>query len=528
MPQISKRFERRPIGRQIKREINGEIEPGLVSGMYSMAAPEWRTIYIVKWKPLNEQEYDEHLALKTVQHYYKSDDTYANEPFVDEEIRLLQQYNWDERKCPKKGTPEFGKEVQERFGNRSEETGKSGKGRRANAKQSTAGAAAKAASRAADAITTSVAAANRQKSDKEATPSALARVSGPIRHIADAVNDTADKIKEVPQVLGQMISDALPSSSRKQSSDRPAKSTGTKAAAQPLTDAAQKAQQAITAMSPAGASGTGKRASGTKQDAPPAKRFSRHASVAGPASAAVLDDQDEDIDIGREAPHAQKNEGSSGVVGSIAKIISTLSAAPSSQAQTSDHQGGEFEATGLQPAEKGNHGADSPAEADAAHQEEEDEEMVELAAGAEPRNIPKRVIMCKGDVPVDVHSAEDYEESEEYVVDSIVAQKGRGKKLQYMVKWKGYEMDPEAWTPRGNLKDTLALVHWEKALRGKGAATGGAPKVTTHTKDMLCEQLSGNEPVFEESGVDLQAATDTVAETSIHQASHAQTVRSSI
>ena len=33
-----------------------------------------------------------------------------------------------------------------------------------------------------------------------------------------------------------------------------------------------------------------------------------------------------------------QNEGSSGVVGSIAKIISTLSAAPSSQAQTSDHQ----------------------------------------------------------------------------------------------------------------------------------------------------------------------------------------------
>ena len=91
MPQISKRFERRPIGRQIKREINGETEPGLVSGMYSMATPEWRTVYTVKWKPLNEQEYDEHLALKTVQHYYKSDDTYANEPFVDEEIRLLQQ-----------------------------------------------------------------------------------------------------------------------------------------------------------------------------------------------------------------------------------------------------------------------------------------------------------------------------------------------------------------------------------------------------------------------------------------------------
>lgn len=45
-------------------------------------------------------------------------------------------------------------------------------------------------------------------------------------------------------------------------------------------------------------------------------------------------------------------------------------------------------------------------------------------------------MMCKGDVPVDVHSAEDYEENEEYVVDSIVAQRGRGKNLQYMVKWK--------------------------------------------------------------------------------------------
>jgi len=54
----------------------------------------------------------------------------------------------------------------------------------------------------------------------------------------------------------------------------------------------------------------------------------------------------------------------------------------------------------------------------------------------------------------------------------------------------GYEMDPEAWTPRGNLKDTLALAHWEKALKGKGAATGGTQKVTTHSKHLLCTMLS--------------------------------------
>ena len=60
----------------------------------------------------------------------------------------------------------------------------------------------------------------------------------------------------------------------------------------------------------------------------------------------------------------------------------------------------------------------------------------------------------------------------------------------------GYEMDLEAWTPRGNLKDTLALAHWEKALRGKGAATGGTQKVTTHSKDLLCRTLSRIQPVL--------------------------------
>ena len=46
--------------------------------------------------------------------------------------------------------------------------------------------------------------------------------------------------------------------------------------------------------------------------------------------------------------------------------------------------------------------------------------------------------MCQGDVPVAVYNDEDYEETAEYVVDSIVSQKGRGKALQYMVKWKVY------------------------------------------------------------------------------------------
>ncbi len=59
-------------------------------------------------------------------------------------------------------------------------------------------------------------------------------------------------------------------------------------------------------------------------------------------------------------------------------------------------------------------------------------------------------------------------------------------------------MDPEAWTPRGNLKDTLALAHWEKALRGKGTATGGTQKVTTtYSKDLLYNTVSRIQSVLE-------------------------------
>ncbi len=44
--------------------------------------------------------------------------------------------------------------------------------------------------------------------------------------------------------------------------------------------------------------------------------------------------------------------------------------------------------------------------------------------------------MSPGDEPVAVHSAEDYDAAEEYVIDSIVAEKKQGKKITYLVKWK--------------------------------------------------------------------------------------------
>ena len=48
--------------------------------------------------------------------------------------------------------------------------------------------------------------------------------------------------------------------------------------------------------------------------------------------------------------------------------------------------------------------------------------------------------MENGDVPVEVYSAEDYDVNADYVVDFIVADRTRGKKKEYLVKWKVIKM----------------------------------------------------------------------------------------
>ena len=47
---------------------------------------------------------------------------------------------------------------------------------------------------------------------------------------------------------------------------------------------------------------------------------------------------------------------------------------------------------------------------------------------------------------------------EEYVVEEIVEERGRGRRKQYLVKWEGYP-DP-TWEPASNLEHTDALKEW--------------------------------------------------------------------
>ena len=62
----------------------------------------------------------------------------------------------------------------------------------------------------------------------------------------------------------------------------------------------------------------------------------------------------------------------------------------------------------------------------------------------------------------DVDNGGDVEDDEdaEYEVESITGEQLRQGKLQYRVRWKGY--DEETWESAVNLKDTVALDAWEK------------------------------------------------------------------
>ncbi|GAA5987852.1 hypothetical protein JCM11641_003509, partial [Rhodosporidiobolus odoratus] len=61
----------------------------------------------------------------------------------------------------------------------------------------------------------------------------------------------------------------------------------------------------------------------------------------------------------------------------------------------------------------------------------------------------------------------DVEGTDEYVVESIVDEKGKGRTRKFLVKWAGYPDSENTWEPLANVEDTLALDEWEdgKAAR---------------------------------------------------------------
>ncbi|SGY18646.1 BQ5605_C014g07425 [Microbotryum silenes-dioicae] len=52
--------------------------------------------------------------------------------------------------------------------------------------------------------------------------------------------------------------------------------------------------------------------------------------------------------------------------------------------------------------------------------------------------------------------------NEEWEVDRIVDEKGKGKRKRYLVKWKGWADSDNTWEPRAHLEETIVLEEWER------------------------------------------------------------------
>lgn len=216
------------------------------------------------------------------------------------------QYHWDESRCPKKDTKAWDEAVHELHGDNSTKKSpfKLSKGRKGSGLKEVASAAARNAAKASETDISTGHQAKKQKTSIE-SPRGIARSLK--QHVMSAANIMEGKIKEAPQVLGQAISDALPKSSKKVSTHKPAVSTGTTDTVQHLTEAAQKAQQAIQAMSPAKGSGTGSKAQKNQKQAAPATRraSSRHVpqTVTAVDSDGSVDIEGKKVLVSKPRPH---------------------------------------------------------------------------------------------------------------------------------------------------------------------------------------------------------------------------------
>ena len=55
---------------------------------------------------------------------------------------------------------------------------------------------------------------------------------------------------------------------------------------------------------------------------------------------------------------------------------------------------------------------------------------------------------------------------EEFLVDRILDARRRGRGMQYLVRWLGYDAGQDSWVPGAALKDCVALNAWERDMGG--------------------------------------------------------------
>ncbi|KAK9868758.1 hypothetical protein WJX84_008042 [Apatococcus fuscideae] len=88
---------------------------------------------------------------------------------------------------------------------------------------------------------------------------------------------------------------------------------------------------------------------------------------------------------------------------------------------------------------------------------EPEEEMVKI----DRITIPKRLTLTAGDKLRADYAGQVFDEDLE--VEHLCAERSRRGRRQFLVKYKGYELDPNDWLPEEGLEQNVALDVWESS-----------------------------------------------------------------
>ncbi|KAK9816039.1 hypothetical protein WJX74_005605 [Apatococcus lobatus] len=78
-------------------------------------------------------------------------------------------------------------------------------------------------------------------------------------------------------------------------------------------------------------------------------------------------------------------------------------------------------------------------------------------------SIPKRLTFTEGDTPYKEYVGQVFEEEME--VEHLCWERRTRGKVEFLVKYKGYELDHNDWLPRRALRHNVALDAWERAQK---------------------------------------------------------------
>ncbi|KAL6077673.1 Cell division cycle-associated 7-like protein [Balamuthia mandrillaris] len=101
-------------------------------------------------------------------------------------------------------------------------------------------------------------------------------------------------------------------------------------------------------------------------------------------------------------------------------------------------------------------------------EEEEEEEEEEEKKEQKPNKKTKQGVKAKGEAK---QKEEGEEEEREYVVEKILSKRNKGRKVEYLIKWEGYNDSCNSWEPKANLFCEQLLRDFEAAAASSSNST---------------------------------------------------------